>query len=86
MAEKGYVYVVHPLGCNAYKIGSTVNPEQRLKQLNVARDYKMEYAVLVKSDNHQWLEIKLHAHFKRAKLGGEWFFLSLEDIEYIKGL
>lgn len=82
----GYVYVIHPVGVEAYKIGYSVNLLQRLAKLQSGKDYQLEYVTWVWSDNAYHLEFMLHQRFKRQHLSGEWFALKPDDVEYIRGL
>jgi len=86
MAAKGYVYVVHPEGHNAYKIGCTIQPEVRLAQMQRRLDCKLVYAAVIPCDDQYRLESQLQMRFSRKALSGDWFALSLADVEYIKGL
>lgn len=84
-SKVGYVYIVHPIGVNAYKIGCTVNLFQRYRKLQSAKDYQLEFVACVLSNDPYRLEYLLHRRFVRCHLSGEWFALTPEDVKYIKG-
>lgn len=82
----GYVYVVHPVGHNAYKIGRTVDLDGRLEKMQRKRSIRLEYVVTVWTDDYERLETRLIEKYQPLKLDGDWFALSDTDIEYIRGL
>ena len=85
-ARKGYVYLLHPVGHNVYKIGCTVDLVNRLQRMQRGRDVPLEYVACIPSDDYELLEQRLHRIYRRFRLDGEWFALTPEDVEYIRGL
>lgn len=78
-----FVYLMHNRRNNYYKIGKSNNPNYREKTLQ-AEDPDV---VLLK----QWpggddLEKELHKMFKGCRVRGEWFSLTLDDINIIYGV
>lgn len=85
-AEKpGYVYLLKS-DKGHYKIGRTVNPESRSKTFGIQLPFDVAFECLIKTENMFGLEVELHARFADKRTTGEWFDLSPEDVEYIKGL
>ncbi len=82
---EGYVYLIQS-PTEAYKIGCTKNPKNRMKTFGVKLPFEVEYIALIKSDNHKQLESDLHETFEDKRIDGEWFALTPDDVEYIKGL
>lgn len=81
----GYVYLVQsPTG--AYKIGKAKDPSNRQKTFDVKLPFEVEFIALIQSDDMRKLEAELHAQFADKRVNGEWFNLTPEDVEYIKGL
>lgn len=83
----GYVYLIEsPTG--SYKIGMTTNPDQRKNHFSVTMPFEVEYVCLIPAKDAYGLEHKLHKKYasKRITPNGEWFNLSLADVEYIKRL
>lgn len=80
----GYVYVVRSESGH-YKIGRTKNPADRIKTFNVKLPFEVVYIAVLETDDMYALEKRLHRHFKAKRVNGEWFSLSIEDIEYIQG-
>ena len=74
----GYVYLVHALGSNLYKIGLTTRtPEKRLKELNGSQSpYKLELAHYIFVDDVHKIENDLHQHFNSYHHHNEWFKFS----------
>lgn len=85
MAESGIVYVLKADN-GLYKIGRAKKFENRLLQLQTQMPYDLEVIVLIESDDYIGLEKGLHKRFVSKREKGEWFELSEEDIEYLKGL
>lgn len=81
----GYVYLIRSdTGC--YKIGCARNPEDRLRTFEVKLPFRVEYLVLIKTNDMRRLEGQLHAKFTDKRISGEWFNLSDDDVQYIKSL
>lgn len=84
-AKSGFVYLVQsPTG--AYKIGRTVDPDNRMRTFLIKLPFEVEYVCVIPTSDMRGLESELHAKFASKRLRGEWFALAAEDIEYIKGL
>lgn len=82
----GYVYLLNEINGAHYKIGHTKNPKDRLRTFAVKLPYRVEFDVLIPTDNMQALEAQLHSHFADKRIDGEWFALEPADIAYIKSL
>jgi len=74
----GYVYLVHAVDTNLYKIGLTTRtPEKRLKELNGSQSpYKLELAHYIFVDDVHKIETNLHLHFNSYHHHNEWFKFS----------
>jgi len=82
---EGYVYVLKsPTG--AYKIGKTKHPKDRLRTFHVKLPFEVEYACLIPTQNMNDLEHQLHIKYKDKRINGEWFNLSDDDLDDLKGL
>ena len=81
--ESGYVYVIN--FDNYYKIGKTINPEQRFGEYTLLP--KEPTIICCESvNNYSAVEIELHNKYQNKLLRGEWYLLESEDIESIKSL
>ncbi len=81
--ETGFVYLMKPVGHNVYKIGQTVNIENRIARKEKVKDYKLKCVCAVEVDRvHMWrIEHDLHNMFHSYRLAGEWFVLPKEIIK-----
>lgn len=84
-ARDGYVYLIQsPSG--HYKIGRTSDPKDRMKTFNVKLPFEVEFICVIPTEDMYFLEKQLHRQFAAKRVNGEWFALSADDVEYIKGL
>lgn len=84
-AYKGFVYLIQsPTG--AYKIGRTTNPNDRMKTFSVKLPFEVDYVCVIQTDDMYGLESQLHNKFAKNRVNGEWFALTPDEVEYIKGL
>lgn len=79
--SEGYVYLVHPEGRNIYKIGASNNVDLRIKNYTRHKNYQLILDAKVFSTDYFGLEDKLHIHFQKSRLSGEWFCLTDEEVE-----
>lgn len=66
------------------KIGYTVDIIRRFKLLQQGMPYKIELLYYRKINTAQKMEKTLHKLFKNKRKKGEWFYLTIEDIDKIK--
>jgi len=79
-ATNGYVYLVHCVGTDLYKIGrSKVDYYARLSSLQTGCPYELSMIHAVHCDAYGKLERLLHHTFKDKRVRGEWFELSDSD-------
>lgn len=78
------LYVIKSL--NYYKIGICKSIKHRLLGLAVANPFGLEVVYLYDTLKAKHVELTLHRHFGHRRVHGEWFELSLEDIESIPAL
>ncbi len=71
----GFVYAIHQVGTDKYKIGHGVNVQRRLQQLQTGNDTKLViYATLYYEDRIA-AEKRIHEVFSAYRRSGEWFRL-----------
>lgn len=91
MSKHKKVYLIYCSGINLYKIGISVNPKKRIKQLQTGTPYELSlieifdtiYASKIEKIFHNTLKSKKapeNFNFDFKLLEGEWFNLSLEDV------
>lgn len=81
----GWVYLLHSVD-GLYKIGRTIDPNNRLRTFSVKLPFDVKYDHLIKCNDMYALETRLHHKYADKRIKGEWFNLSPEDVEYIKTL
>lgn len=82
----GFVYVVKQVGGEHYKIGRTVDPDDRLNTFNVKLPFPVEFEILLKCEDMYKLESELHARYVDKRTRGEWFSLNTDDLEAIRSI
>lgn len=81
----GFVYLIQsPTGY--YKIGRTKDPNDRIATFSVKLPFEVEYVCVIQTSDMYSLETILHNRYAKQRVNGEWFQLTPEDVEYIKGL
>lgn len=78
--KAGYVYLLHGVGTNFYKVGHTNNLDRRIKQISPILPFRLELIHSIKTDNRYALEAFFHNKFRASRQKGEWFELSPEEI------
>ncbi len=81
----GFVYLLKS-DTGHFKIGRTIDPKSRSKTFGIQLPFEVEFLALISTEDMFSLETELHNRFAEKRLSGEWFNLSGDDIEYIKGL
>ncbi|MDE2638009.1 MAG: GIY-YIG nuclease family protein [Chloroflexota bacterium] len=69
----GYVYEITDPATGLVKIGRTINPTQRMQQLQREHGKQLKYRNLRTSDNAPKDEAQLHKRFASRRKDGEWF-------------
>jgi len=84
-SRHGFVYLLRS-DTGYWKIGRTVNPASREKTFGVKLPFVVRFEHLIETNDMIALELRLHNHFSKKRVDGEWFDLSSEDTAYIKSL
>lgn len=73
----GWVYLISERGSNLCKIGYSVDPERRLKEIQKKSPLNLEIGYGFGSNNAREAEEYIHSWLKRENLhvAGEWFLL-----------
>lgn len=82
---QGYVYL---LGADngLFKIGKSKNVNARLADLNKQSPVSIEILHSFASEDYTTAEKELHKRYKNKRKVGEWFLLSDQDVENIRGI
>jgi len=84
MKKNSFIYLAQQSYSSLFKIGSSDNPEERLKQLQTANGERLELIETFETKNKFKLESALHRRFLSKKTLGEWFELTEEDLGEFK--
>jgi hypothetical protein len=71
-------YLIYEVSSKLYKIGKSVNPENRMKSIQTSGETKLIHVI------NRDIENKLHRRFKDKRVHNEWFELSDKDVCCIK--
>ena len=77
-----FVYFIFNSLTKNFKIGKTKSIERRLKQLQTGNEIKLEVTRQIEYENPE-IEKYLHEYYADRRLHGEWFDVTLEEIDYI---
>jgi len=80
MHKTAYIYLAQQVGSNLYKIGSSYDPDSRIKQLQTANGEKIQLIETFETSYKFKLEKSLHRKFIQHQTLGEWFALREEDV------
>lgn len=83
--DYGYIYIVHAIGTNRYKIGLTRRDvETRFKELNSRQSpYPLELMGSILAWNVAEVERELHQRFANYRKHNEWFEFTDEEFEQV---
>lgn len=70
-ASEGFVYVIHAVGTNRIKVGHTLTPEARLKDLQTGSPFPLR--MLACWPGSVTIERRIHTALAEFRQAGEWF-------------
>lgn len=80
---KSYVYFIKADNTGLVKIGKSVNPKNRLKELQTGSANKLN--IIKTIDGGVYLEQAIHAYFAHLRKHGEWFKPDTEMRKFLNG-
>jgi hypothetical protein len=85
METKGCVYFMKHKGLSPIKIGFTTSetPIGRFNDMNIFSPYGCEILGYIVSENPNKLENEIHKLYSNKKIKGEWYELSLDDVNFL---
>jgi len=83
--KAGCVYLIRS-DVGYYKIGRTVNPDNRITTFAVKLPFDVDYICVIETPDMYGLERELHQRFASKRVNGEWFALNDDDVAHIKSL
>lgn len=79
--QRSYVYYVAADGVERVKIGRSMNPWARLKEMQVGSSHRLQIIALERGG--ETLEAQRHDQFTRLRVEGEWFSLQDDLVDHI---
>lgn len=80
--DKSYVYFMHAVGTDFYKIGWTsTNLSTRLANIQICCPFEVKIVCLIETDDPTGTEKIFHDKYESCRSRGEWFELKLIGIE-----
>ena len=80
--KKDSLYLILDKSRNALKIGRSINPKSRLKQLRTSNCG--ELVLLFDIKDKGFMEEEVHNRFNHLRLSGEWFSNDMSIVEYFQ--
>jgi hypothetical protein len=83
--RKSYIYLIWKVGTDEYKIGKSIHPNRRTKELSGGgSELELIASVIFPSESIalEWEDI-LKKTFKKQQIKGEWFLLSKSEVDNI---
>lgn len=82
--KRKFVYIIRIINTKYYKIGISNNVESRLKELNTATPFEMKIIFKKYFKDFHLIENYVQNTFINKHVRGEWFELSIYDVNSIK--
>lgn len=84
-SKPGYIYLIHAIGTNRYKIGLTVRTvEERFAELNSSQSaYPLKLVNYISVSDVHGTERYFHQKYARCQVHGEWFQFSDRDLNQV---
>lgn len=76
----GYVYLIGNSIFGWYKIGKSITPEIRIKDLGILLPFKIKVYNVWRAENHHLMESTLHEIHAANRINGEWFEFTGDEI------
>lgn len=76
----GYVYLIGNSIFGWYKIGKSITPEIRIKDLGILLPFKIKVYSIWEAKNHHLMESTLHEIYDINRINGEWFEFTGDEI------
>lgn len=85
MATPGYIYLIRLHQSDniyecPYKIGKSITPDIRHKQLGILMPYETSLIHKIKTDDMESTEWLMHTSYEECRMNGEWFRMDEEGL------
>ena len=77
----GYVYLIGTTVFGWYKIGKSVSPEIRVRDLGILLPFKIQVIRVWQAENHHLMEKTLHEMYSANRINGEWFQFTKKQLK-----
>jgi hypothetical protein len=77
----GFIYLLHAVGTNNFKIGKALDVAARIKRLQTSSPVQIRYVYHVYVSNAAIYEMELYNRFSHLRLIGEWFTFTVDDVK-----
>lgn len=77
----GYVYLMHAVGTDMYKVGLSINPEKRAEKLDCESPHRVVLVHKILVDQMKRIEDYFHSLFRDNHVKGEWFRLDEFEVK-----
>ena len=74
-----YIYLIQSLEDGYYKIGVSIHPKKRIKQLQTGNSSELKLIESYQSEHAHKVERALQRRYSYLKKEGEWFDLSIKE-------
>lgn len=74
---KKYVYLIHALDDETVKIGFSVSPQVRMKEISTSNSSDLKLLDKFHTEYYTQIETALHNRFSHLHKNGEWFYYDL---------
>lgn len=89
-SKKGFVYIIQCEGTHYYKIGSSFNPNERLKSMQTGIPFDLKLIFYIEKEFANSIELMTHLEFQDYRIRAEWFTFSeriiAKVIDFLKKL
>ena len=77
----GFVYLIGTPVFGWYKIGKSITPEVRIRDLGILLPFKIDIIAVWQAQDHSMLERTLHEIYASSRINGEWFEFARKEVQ-----
>ncbi len=86
MKRKGFLYLIRDEFTGYIKIGISLNPNKRIKQLQTGNSHELNLIYNIQTEYYIKLELILHRYYKHLNIYNEWFDLTITELNEIESI
>jgi len=85
MSKLKYIYLIQSLEDGYYKIGVSIHPNKRIKELNTGNSSLLKLIETYQSEFANQIERALQRRYEHLRKNGEWFDMSIiNEVSFIE--